>query len=190
MSHRLCAIHSRTLCFLLCASMCDLCWFNYASYISVPICVYVTKMNSVKMCTYCLTCWHIGFLRYALCLGTAPRRALRGYLNCCVPSLPAFDILRMWTCCKWGSFSNLPLKVWQAGLLSIFGSLKPAWRKFRARPVQGFAVLRRENCVVACHVISSTCSCVLVWQFCIGFVYRAGSLMHVLCSRPHRQTKM
>ena len=42
----------------------------------------------------------IRFLRYVLLLGTTSRRAWKGSSNCCVPSLPAFDMLRMLTCCK------------------------------------------------------------------------------------------
>ena len=45
----------------------------------------------------------------------------------------------------------------------LLGSLKPASRKFRARPAQGVA--QGKLCFVACHVVSSTCFSMLVWQF-------------------------
>ena len=66
-----------------------------------------------------------------------------------------------------GHSKTFPLKFSKRVCWELLCSLKPCIAQV-SRSKAG-PRLRKGNCVVACHVVSSTCFCMLVWQFCICF---------------------
>ena len=107
---------------------------------------------------------------------------------------PGFSATEIWVDCKrarigWREFGFTILVCLAVGHTGVIvkrssSSLVSGFvenLKFRTRLAQGF--FRKGICVVACHVVSSTCFCMLVailHLFCLC----TGSLMQLLCSRP------